>query len=413
MKRRVVITGMGAMTPIGLTIDEIWDSLKSGKNGIYPITKLDTSLHVTKMAGELKKFDPWNYMDKKMSRRMCEYSQFAVAAAKMSIEDSELDLEKEDRTRIGVIVGSGIGGMVTFEREVRKLINGKPGKVSPFFIPMLISDIASGYISIIYGLKGPNYATTSACATSAHAIGNAFRTIQYNDADIVVAGGSEAPITDMGMAGFNNMKALSERNDDPEKASRPFDATRDGFVMGEGGGILVLEELEHAKKRGAKIHAEITGIGYTADAFHITAPDQTGDGATNVMRIALKDAGLEPKNIDYINAHGTSTPFNDKIETLAIKRVFGDYANQVAISSTKSMMGHLLGAAGAAESIVCMLAIQNNIVPPTINYETPDPECDLNYTPNKFIEKEINVTISNSFGFGGHNVSLVLQRYQD
>lgn len=413
MKRRVVITGMGAVTPIGLTIDELWDSLKNGKNGIFPITRFDASDHVSKMAGELKNFDPLNYIEKKQARRMCDFTQYAVAAAKMAIEDSGLDFDKEDRTRVGVIVGSGIGGMVTFEREFGKYFRKGPSRVSPFFIPMMIPDIAPGYISIIYGLKGPNYATTSACATSAHSIGNSIRSIQYGDADIMVAGGSEAPVTPMGLAGFNNMKALSERNDEPEKASRPFDADRDGFVMGEGGGILVLEELEHAKKRGAKIYAETTGIGYTADAYHITSPDENGDGATNVMKLALRDAGLQPGDIDYINAHGTSTHFNDKIESMAIKRVFGDELSHIAVSSTKSMTGHLLGAAGAVESIVCTLAMQHNVVPPTINYETPDPECDLNVTPNVAVEKEINATISNSFGFGGHNVSLVIERFKE
>lgn len=411
MKRRVVVTGMGALTPVSLTTEELWESLKIGKNGISKITYFDTSKHGTRIAGELKDFDPLNYIDKKMSRRMCAFSQYAIAASKIAIEDSGLDLSKEDKTRIGVIVGSGIGGMVTFEREHSKLLLSGPSRVSPFFIPMLISDIAPGYISIIYGLKGPNYSTTSACATSAHAIGNAVRTIQYGDADVIIAGGSEAPITPMGLAGFNNMKALSERNDDPEKASRPFDADRDGFVMGEGGGILVIEELERAKNRGAKIYAELSGLAYTADAYHITAPDEMGTGAVNVMRSALKDAGLRPNDIDYINAHGTSTPINDKIETLAIKQVFGDYANQVAISSTKSMIGHLLGAAGAVESIICVFAIQNNIIPPTINYEIPDPDCDLNYTPNKAVEKEVNVALTNSFGFGGHNACLILKRY--
>ncbi len=413
MKRRVVITGLGAVTPIGLTTDELWESLKIGKNGISKITYFDTSKHRTSIAGELKNFDPLNYIDRKMSRRMCIFSQYALAAAKIAIEDSGLDLSKEDKTRIGVIVGSGIGGMATFEREHSKLLLSGPSRVSPFFIPMLISDIAPGYISIIYGLKGPNYSTTSACATSAHAIGNAVRTIQYGDADVIIAGGSEAPITPMGLAGFNNMKALSERNDEPEKASRPFDADRDGFVMGEGGGILVVEELERAKNRGAKIHAEISGIAYTADAYHITAPDDMGLGAVNVMRSALKDAGLRPADIDYINAHGTSTPINDKIESLAIKQVFGEHVNQVAISSTKSMIGHLLGAAGAVESIICIFAIQNNMIPPTINYEIPDPDCDLNYTPNKAIEKEVNVALTNSFGFGGHNACLIIKRYQE
>ena len=413
MKRRVVITGMGAVTPIGLTLTELWESIKNGKNGISYITHFDTSAFATKIAGELKGFDPLDYMEKKMSRRMCLFSHYAIAAAKLAIDDSELNFDLEDKTKIGVIAGSGIGGMITFEREHSKLIQSGPSRVSPFFIPMMISDIAPGYISIIYGLKGPNYATTSACASSAHAIGNAVRIIQYGEADVMIAGGSEAAITPLGIAGFNNMKALSSRNDETEKASRPFDAQRDGFVMGEGGGIFVLEELEHAKNRGAKIYAELTGLAYTADAYHITAPDAKGLGAINVMKSAIKDAGLKPSDIDYINAHGTSTLFNDKIESMAIEQTFGSYTSQVAISSTKSMIGHLLGASGAVESIICVFAIQNNIVPPTINYESYDPDCRLNYTPNKAIKKEVNIAITNSFGFGGHNACLVIESYQD
>ncbi len=413
MKRRVVITGMGAITPIGLTIDELWSSLQNGKNGVYPITYFDTTHHVTKFAAELKNFDPLNYIDKKLARRMCAFTQYAVAAAGMAVADSQIDLAQEDKTRIGVIVGSGVGGMVTFEREHKKLLEAGPGRVNPFFIPMMISDIAPGYISIMFGLKGPNYATTAACASSGHAIGNALRLIQYNEADVIVAGGCEAPITEMGLAGFNSMKALSERNDQPEKASCPFDAGRDGFVMGEGAGILILEELEHAKARGAKIYAELTGYAATADAFHITAPDESGSGATQVMDLALKDAGHKPTDVDYINAHGTSTLYNDKIETLAIKQVFGEYAYRLAISSTKSMIGHLLGAAGAVECIICVLAIQHNAIPPTINYESPDPECDLNYAPNQMQQRKVDVTISNSFGFGGHNVCLVTERFRE
>lgn len=413
MKRRVVVTGMGAVTPIGLTLTELWEAVKNGKNGISYIKQFDTTDFVTKIAGELKNFDPLDYMDKKISRRMCSFSHYAVAAAKLAIEDSELKLDLEDKNRIGVIAGSGIGGMITFEREHTKLMQSGPSRVSPFFIPMIIADIAPGYISIIYGLKGPNYATTSACATSAHAIGNALRLIQYGEADVMIAGGSEAAITPLGMAGFTNMKALSSQNENPEKASRPFDAKRDGFVMGEGGGIFVLEELEHAKNRGAKIYAELTGVAYTADAYHITAPDSQGLGAISVMKSAIKDAGLKPSDVDYINAHGTSTPFNDRIETLAIEQTFGTHASKVAISSTKSMIGHLLGASGAVESIFCVFAIQNNLVPPTINYEFPDPDCRLNYTPNKAVEREVNIAITNSFGFGGHNACLVIESYQD
>lgn len=414
MDRRVVVTGMGSVTPVGLNNDELWQSLIKGVSGIFPISKFDTENHKTKFAGEIKNFDILDFIDdRKLARRLDDFTKYAVASASMAIQDSGLDLEKEDRNRIGVISGSGIGGLMTFEREFRKLIESGPRRVSPFFIPMMISDIAPGQISIMYGLKGPNYSTTSACATSAHAIASALRTIQFGEADVMITGGSEASVTSMGIAGFNNMKALSERNDDPQGASRPFDAERDGFVLAEGGGILVLEELGRAKARGAKIYAELCGIGNTADAYHITAPDETGDGATRAMQLALKDAGLGIHDVDYINAHGTSTLYNDKIETMAIKKVFGDHAYNLAISSTKSMMGHLLGAAGSVEAIICIMAIQNSIVPPTINYTTPDPECNLNYTANKAVEREINLALTNSFGFGGHNVCMAIKSYKD
>ena len=414
MDRRVVVTGMGSVTPVGLNNDELWQSLIKGVSGIFPISKFDTEHHTTKFAGEIKNFDILDFIDdRKLARRLDDFTKYAVASASMAIQDSGLDLEKEDRNRIGVISGSGIGGLSTFEREFRKLIESGPRRVSPFFIPMMISDIAPGQISIMYGLKGPNYSTTSACATSAHAIASALRTIQFGEADVMIAGGSEASVTSMGIAGFNNMKALSERNDDPQGASRPFDAERDGFVLAEGGGILVLEELGRAKARGAKIYAELCGIGNTADAYHITAPDETGDGATRAMQLALKDAGLGIHDVDYINAHGTSTLYNDKIETMAIKKVFGDHAYNLAISSTKSMMGHMLGAAGSVEAIICIMAIQNSIVPPTINYTTPYPECNLNYTANKAVEREINLALTNSFGFGGHNVCMAIKSYKD
>ena len=414
MNRRVVVTGIGSVTPIGLNNAELWNSLVEGVSGIYPVTRFSTENHVTKFAGELKGFDFLDFFDdRKLARKMDDFTQYAVAAAKMAIDDSGLDLEKEDMNRIGVISGSGIGGMTTYEREFGKMFRDGPKRVSPFFIPMMISDIAPGYISIIYGFKGPNYSTTSACATSAHAIGNALRSIQYGEADVMIAGGSEAPVTHMGLAGFNNMKALSVRNDDPQGASRPFDADRDGFVLGEGGGILVLEELKRAKERGAKIYAEVAGVGSTADAFHITAPDQDGDGAIRAMSLALADAGIAPEEVDYINAHGTSTVYNDRIETLAIKKVFGKHAFKLAVSSTKSMMGHLLGAAGAVESIICILVIQKDVIPPTINYNSFDPECDLEYTPNKPAKRDVEVAITNSFGFGGHNVCLVIRRYQE
>ena len=414
MDRRVVVTGMGSVTPVGLNNDELWQSLIKGVSGIFPISKFDTENHTTKFAGEIKNFDILDFIDdRKLARRLDDFTKYAVASASMAIQDSGLDLEKEDRNRIGVISGSGIGGLMTFEREFRKLIESGPRRVSPFFIPMMISDIAPGQISIMYGLKGPNYSTTSACATSAHAIASALRTIQFGEADVMITGGSEASVTSMGIAGFNNMKALSERNDDPQGASRPFDAERDGFVLAEGGGILVLEELGRAKARGAKIYAELCGIGNTADAYHITAPDETGDGATRAMQLALKDAGLGIHDVDYINAHGTSTLYNDKIETMAIKKVFGDHAYNLAISSTKSMMGHMLGAAGSVEAIICIMAIQNSMVPPTINYTTPDPECNLNYTANKAVEREINLALTNSFGFGGHNVCMAIKSYKD
>jgi len=414
MDRRVVVTGMGSVTPVGLNNDELWQSLIKGVSGIFPISKFDVEKHRTKFAGEVKNFDLLDFIDdRKLARRLDDFTKYAVASASMAIQDSGLDLEKEDRNRIGVISGSGIGGLLTFEREFKKLFEGGPRRVSPFFIPMMISDIAPGQISIMYGLKGPNYSTTSACATSAHAIASALRTIQYGDADVMIAGGSEASVTSMGIAGFNNMKALSERNDDPQGASRPFDAERDGFVLAEGGGILVLEELGRAEVRGAKIYAELCGIGNTADAYHITAPDEKGDGATRAMQLALKDAGLGIHDVDYINAHGTSTLYNDKIETMAIKKVFGDHAYNLAISSTKSIMGHLLGAAGSVEAIICIMAIQNSMVPPTINYTTPDPECNLNYTANKAVEREINLALTNSFGFGGHNVCMAIKSYKD
>ncbi len=414
MDRRVVVTGMGSVTPVGLNNDELWQSLIKGVSGICPISKFDAEKHTTKFAGEVKNFDILDFIDdRKLARRLDDFIKYAIASASMAIQDSGLDLEKEDRNRIGVISGSGIGGLLTFEREFRKLIESGPRRVSPFFIPMMISDIAPGQISIMYGLKGPNYSTTSACATSAHAIASALRTIQFGEADVMITGGSEASVTSMGIAGFNNMKALSERNDDPQGASRPFDAERDGFVLSEGGGILVLEELRRAEARGARIYAELCGIGSTADAYHITAPDQTGEGATRAMQLALKDAGLGIYDVDYINAHGTSTLYNDKIETMAIKKVFGDHAYNLAISSTKSTMGHLLGAAGSVEAIICIMAIQNNMVPPTINYTTPDPECDLNYTVNKAVEREINVALTNSFGFGGHNVCMAIKSYKD
>jgi len=411
MQRRVVITGMGAITPVGLNVEEMWQSMLAGKSGAGLITKFDTSEFVTKFAAEIKGFDPLDHFEKKELRRLDSYTQYALVSAREAVKSSNIDFEKEDKTQIGVIVGSGIGGMLSFETEIRKLIEQGPRRISPFFIPQMISDIAAGQISMEYGLKGPNYATVSACATSGHAVGAAFETVKRGDADIMVCGGSEAAITPMGIGGFNSMKALSTRNDDPTTASRPFDLERDGFVMGEGAGIIIIEELEHALKRNANITAEIAGIGFTADAYHLTQPAPEGEGAVRAMRQCIADGNLTVKDIQYVNAHGTSTPFNDKNETAAIKTVFGDLTKELSISSTKSMTGHLLGAAGAVEGIVSALAIKNNMIPPTINYETPDPECDLNYTPNKPQNREVTAVISNTFGFGGHNACLSFKKF--
>ena len=411
MQRRVVITGMGAITPVGLNVEETWNSMLAGKSGVELINMFDTSQFNTKIAAELNVFYPLNNFEKKELRRLDPYTQFALVSANEAITSSQIDFEKEDKTRVGVIVGSGIGGMLSFETELRKLVELGPKRISPFFIPQMISDIAAGQISIKYGLKGPNYATVSACATSGHAIGAAFETVKRGDAEIMVCGGSEAAITPMGIGGFNAMKALSTRNDDPSTASRPFELNRDGFVMGEGAGILLIEELEHAIKRNAKIIAEIAGIGFTADAFHLTQPAPEGEGAVRAMRQCIADGNLTTENIQYINAHGTSTHFNDKNETMAIKKVFGEFAESVLISATKSMTGHLLGSAGAVEGIVSVLSIVNNTIPPTINYQTPDPECDLNYTPNKPQYREVNAVISNTFGFGGHNACLGFKKF--
>lgn len=413
MRRRVVITGMGTMNAIGLDLEKFWSGLLNGKSGIVPITKFDTEKFTTKIAAEMQDWVPEDHFDKKDVRKIDPYAQYAMVCAREAISRSGLNIENEDNSRIGVIVGSGIGGMLSFESEMTKLITQGPRRVSPYFIPQMISDIAAGHISMEYGLKGPNYATVSACATSGHAIGAATMAIQRGDADIMVAGGSEAAITPMGIAGFNSMKALSTRNDDPAGASRPFDLNRDGFVMGEGAGIIILEDLDHATARGAKIWAEMAGIGFTADAHHLTAPAPGGEGAVRAMRQCVEDGGLSPEDIDYINAHGTSTPYNDKNETQAIKTVFGNRAQEMAISSTKSMTGHILGAAGAVELIATTMAIHESKVPPTINYETPDPECDLNYTPNNAVDRDIRAAVSNTFGFGGHNACLSVKKYQN
>lgn len=409
--KRVVITGLGAITPIGIGKEEYWNSLLEGKSGIDYITRFDTGGFVTKIGAEVKGFAPEDYMDKKESRRMDRFTQYAVAGTYLALKDGEIDLEKEDRERIGVIIGSGIGGIETLENEHSKLLQKGPRRVSPLFIPMMISNIAPGYVSIHFGLKGPSMTITTACASGTHAIGESFRMIQSGVCDMIIAGGTEAAISSIAVAGFSSMNALSIRNDEPAKASRPFDKDRDGFVIGEGAGILVLEELEHALKRNARIYAEVVGYGSTSDAYHITAPDPGAEGAKKAMELALKDGNVSYDEIDYINAHGTSTYLNDKLETLAIKSLFKEHSNNISISSTKSMTGHLLGAAGGIEAIATALAIKEGKVPPTINYEVPDEECDLNYTPNQSIDREIRYGMSNSLGFGGHNATVLLKQW--
>ncbi len=415
MKKRVVVTGLGAITPIGLTVVDFWNSLVEGKSGIGPITYFDTTEFVTKFAAELKGFDPLNYMDRKLSQRIDPFTQYAMVASDMAITDSGLNLDTVNKERVGVVYGSGIGGMWTYHKQQNILYDrgGNPDRISPFFIPMLIADIAAGRISMKYALKGPNYATTSACATSSNAIIDSFMLIQRGDADVMITGGSEAVICPMGIGGFNAMKALSTRNDTPETASRPFDKTRDGFVMGEGGATIVLESLEHAISRGANIYGEITGVGLTADAHHITDPAPNGEGVARAMKIAIYDSGMKPEEIDVVNAHGTSTPPNDRNETAAIKTVFGDHAYMLNVHSIKSMIGHLLGAAGAIESIAALLTIKHGIVPPTINYYEKDSDCDLNYTPNVAVKRNINAVLSDNSGFGGHNTAIVFRKFEN
>ena len=407
--RRIVVTGMGAVTPIGNTVAEYEDGLYSGRNGIGPITHFDTSEFTCRLAGEIKGLDPTTVVDRKDMTRMDQFTVLAMVAADEALAQSRL-LENVDLDRVGVIIGTGTGGMGTFEEQHARLLKGGPRRVSPFFVPMLISDIAAGQVSIRYGLKGPNYCVISACATASTAIGDAFRMLLYGDADAIVAGGTEASILPMAIAGFANMRALS-RNPDPETACRPFDSERDGFVMGEGAGMLILEELEHALRREAPILAELVGYGATADAFHITAPAEGGEGAVRAMRIAMKDGNAQPEEVGYINAHGTSTQANDKNETQAIKTVFGAHAQDLIVSSTKSMTGHLLGAAGAIEAIACIFALRRQEIPPTINFQTPDPECDLNYSPNTATKHTFEYALSNTFGFGGHNAVLLMRRY--
>jgi 3-oxoacyl-[acyl-carrier-protein] synthase II len=415
-KRRVAITGVGIISPIGSTKEDFWNSILTGKSGVARLTCFDPSNFTSHIGAEVKNFDPAQYgINTKELRRMDRFVQFAVCASKLAVDDAGLDLEKEDKNRIGVYIGSGIGGLHTVEEGVISFLNHGPekgpSKISPFLIPMLIVNMASGMVSINLGVKGPNSAVATACASSNHAIGDALRIIQRGEADVMVAGGSEAAITFMGFGGFCALRALSTRNDDPEHASRPFDKERDGFVMGEGAGVIILEDLERAINRKANIYAEVIGYGMTGDAYHITAPDPEGEGAARCMQSVIDDAGIKPEEVDYINAHGTATPLNDKIETLAIKKVFGKHAHKLAVSSTKSMHGHMLGAAGGAELIATIMGIKEGIMPPTTNYEVPDPECDLDYVPNKPRKAKIKIAISNSLGFGGHNATLAVKKY--
>lgn len=409
-ERRVVITGLGAVTPVGNDVASMWENILNGKSGIDIATRVDVEQYPAKVAAEVKGFEAEKYIDKKDIRRMDLFTQYAVAAAKMAVEDAKLVIDDSNATRVGVWIGSGIGGMQTWEDQHRKLLEKGPRRVSPFFVPMMIPDMAAGQVSIQLGAKGINSCTVTACASGASSIGDAFKSVQRGDVDYIIAGGTEAPISNMAFAGFSSAKALST-NPDPKTASRPFDKNRDGFVMGEGSGIIIMETLESALERGAKIYGEIVGYGATGDAYHITAPAENGEGAARAMKAALDDAGISPNDVDYINAHGTSTDLNDKYETAAIKSVFGDHAYKLSVSSTKSMTGHLLGAAGGVESVISLKAIEEGIVPPTINYETPDEDCDLDYIPNEARQQDVNVVVSNSLGFGGHNVSLVFKKY--
>ncbi len=410
-KRRVVVTGIGAVTPLGLDVETTWKNILEGKSGIGPLTRVNADEYPAKVSAEVNDFDPEQFMERKEARKMDRFTQFAVAAAQMAVKDADLTITEENAPRVGVWIGSGIGGMETFENQYETFLKRGYRRVSPFFVPMLIPDMATGQVSIMLGAKGFNSCTVTACATGTNSIGDAFKVIQRGDADAMVTGGAEAPITKMSVAGFCANTALST-NPDPKTACRPFDKNRDGFIIGEGSGIVVLEELEHALARGAKIYAEIIGYGATGDAYHITAPAPGGEGGARSMKMALNDAGLKPEEIDYINAHGTSTEYNDKFETAAVKEVFGEHAYKLAMSSTKSMTGHLLGAAGGVEAIFSVLAIRDSILPATINYETPDPDCDLDYVPNAARPQAINTVMSNSLGFGGHNATIVFKKYQ-
>lgn len=411
-RTRVVVTGLGVVCPIGNDLASAWEALVAGKNGVGPITRFDPAGYDVRFAAEVREFDPAPYFPPKEVRRVDRYAQLAVAAADMAVREAGLDTKAVDGDRFGVLIGSGIGGMETFEAQHTVLLEKGPGRISPFFIPMMIANMATGNVSIRVGARGPNFSPVSACSSGAHAIGEAFRSIQRGEADLALCGGAEASITPMAVGGFSSMKALSTRNDDPAHASRPFDRERDGFVIGEGAGVVLLESLAHAKKRGAAIHAELAGYGTTGDAYHITAPSPGGEGPARAMTLAVREAGLSLDEIGHINAHGTSTPLNDKIETLAIKVAFGEHAKKIAVSSTKSMTGHLLGAAGGLEIIATVLAVEKGVVPPTINYEHPDPDCDLDYVPNTAREVGIRAALSNSLGFGGHNVSLLVKRFE-
>jgi 3-oxoacyl-[acyl-carrier-protein] synthase II len=413
LSRRVVVTGVGLVSPLGIGTEATWQAVLQGKNGIGPITAFDATDFACRIAGEVKGFDPYQYIEKKEVKKMGRFIQFAIAASDCALSCSGLKVDAENEEQVGIYIGSGIGGFEVIEREHKNLLEHGPRRISPFFIPATIVNLASGFVSIRTGAKGPNSATATACTTSAHSIGDSFKIIQRGDADAMICGGAEACISPMGIGGFAAMRALSTRNDDPEHASRPWDKDRDGFVVGEGAGILVLEELDSAKRRGARVLAEMVGYGMSADAFHVTAPSENGDGAYRVMRNALRDAGLEPVQIDYINAHGTSTAMGDRIETIAIKRCFGERAYQIAVSSTKSMTGHLLGGAGGLEAGLTVLAIRDQIAPPTTNHFVPDPECDLDYVPNHARRLPIEYALSNSFGFGGTNGALIFKRYSE
>jgi 3-oxoacyl-[acyl-carrier-protein] synthase II len=413
LSRRVVISGIGLICGAGNTQEEVWANLLAGRSRVGPITRFDPAAFPVRIASEVQNFDPMKFIEKKEIKKMDPFIHYAVAASQEAMDDSGLKVTPENATRLGVYIGSGIGGFGVIEREHEKFLKGGPGKISPFFIPAAIVNLASGQVSIRFGLKGPNSATCTACSTGAHAVGDSFKIIQRGDADALLCGGAEAAITPMGVGGFAAMRALSTRNEEPERASRPFDADRDGFVIGEGAGVLLLEELEHALARGAKIYAEMIGYGMSSDAFHITQPSEDADGAVRVMNNAIRDAGIQPHEIEYINAHGTSTFYNDKLETMAIKKVFGDSAYSIPVSSTKSMMGHLLGAAGGVEAGILALTLRDQTIPPTANYEKPDPDCDLDYVPNSARRRPVRYALSNSFGFGGTNAALLMKRYED